>query len=72
MDASVENEIKDKCKTSIQLVLSKCDDFTTLENLLSSSTSADIISCILDKISKVFNFNWLSLPHTDALINARL
>lgn len=71
MDASVENEIKDKCKNSIQLVLSKCDDFTTLENLLSSSTSADIISCILDKISKVFNFNWFSLLYTNILINAR-
>lgn len=54
MDAYMEDDIRRKSMNAVQLVLSKCDDFVTLETFLTSSAPAEIMTHILDKISKVF------------------
>lgn len=54
---SVEDEVRHKCKSSIILVLGKCEDFATLEKLLRlSNNHFEIMSLILEQISKVFTF----------------
>lgn len=59
MDTYLDDEIRRTCMNSVQLVLSKCDDFITLENMLTSSTPGELMIYILDKISKVFLFYFL-------------
>jgi len=56
MNANVAHEVRLKCKNAIEVILSKCDDFITLEKLLTPSTPIDIVVYILDKMSKVFLF----------------
>jgi len=54
MDAYLDDEIRRMCMNAVQLVLSKCDDFITLEKMLTSSPPGEIMIYVLDKISKVF------------------
>lgn len=61
MSTCVEDEVRHKYENSILLVLSKCEDFATLEKLLRlSTTHFKIMSCILEKISKVFIYIYIN------------
>jgi len=58
IDTNPTLEAHHKCKSAIQIILSKCEDFAALENLLTPSTPLKIMPHILFKISKVlFNFS---------------
>ncbi|CAI6359268.1 unnamed protein product [Macrosiphum euphorbiae] len=53
IDTSPTLEAHHKCKSAIQVILSKCEDFATLEHLLTPSTPIKIMPHILLKISKM-------------------
>lgn len=62
MDTHVEDEVRHKYENSIRLILSECEDFATLEKLLRlSSTHFEIMSRILEKLSKVFIFIFINV-----------
>jgi hypothetical protein len=54
MDSNLENESRHKCIVALEQILTNCDDFNVLENLLTPSIPVEIMIIILDKISKVF------------------
>lgn len=57
MDSSLENETKIQCRTAFQRILKACENYTNLEQLLIASKAYaddEIMTLILDKISKVF------------------
>ncbi|XP_008185594.1 sperm-associated antigen 6-like isoform X2 [Acyrthosiphon pisum] len=53
IDTSPTREAHHKCKSAIQIILSKCEDFAALEQLLTPSTPIKIMPHILLKMSKM-------------------
>ncbi|XP_022166817.1 sperm-associated antigen 6-like [Myzus persicae] len=53
IDTSPSHEAHHKCKSAIQIILSKCEDFAALEKLLTPSTPIQIMAHILLKMSKI-------------------
>ncbi|XP_050528700.1 sperm-associated antigen 6-like [Daktulosphaira vitifoliae] len=56
-DSKSGPEIKSKCMNALILVLEKCDNLTTLNNLLNLSTPTAIIKCILNQFIKILSKN---------------
>jgi len=54
-DTSPTLQAHHKCKSAIQIILSKCEDFAALEQLLTPTTPIQIMPHILLKMSKVFS-----------------
>ncbi|VVC36511.1 Armadillo-type fold,Armadillo,Armadillo-like helical [Cinara cedri] len=57
MDPSLENESKHQLKSSIQQILKECEDYKILEKLLMSTSHAEMMEFVLDKISKILPNN---------------
>lgn len=59
MDSSLEDESRIKCKVALQLILNGCDDYIILEKLLLPSSPVEMMTYILEHISKVYFFRSL-------------
>lgn len=58
MEKNIGTEFKQKIKSSIEIILSKCDNFNVLERMLRPPTSVELMPHILDNMSKVFLYNY--------------
>lgn len=54
MDSSLDDESRTKCKAALQLILNGCDDYNILEKLLSPLAPYEMMTYILEHISKVY------------------
>lgn len=57
--SNVESESREKCRHALQQILNECDDYFVLDKLLKPSIPDEIMSYILDKISKVLSFSFV-------------
>lgn len=54
MNKNIGFELQQKMRSSIEIILSKCDSFNVLERMLRPPTPVELMPHILDNISKVF------------------